>query len=71
MLFMFLPLQECELIAFHLWLKGRLSSRQRDDLSIVFVSCPSERPKLLKEFCKDVKAEHRLKAFNKYFNSLR
>ena len=35
---MFLPLQECELLGFYFWLKGRLSSRQRDDLSIVFVS---------------------------------
>lgn len=68
---MFLPLQECELLGFYFWLKGRLSSRQRDDLSIVFVSCPAERPKLVREFCRDLKAEHRLKAFNKYFNTLR
>lgn len=68
---MFLPLQECELLGFYMWLKGRLSSRQRDDLSIIFVSCPAERPKLVKEFCKDLRAEHRLKAFNRYFNTIK
>lgn len=68
---MFLPVQECELQSFYLWLKGKLSPRQRDDLAVVFVACPEERPKLVKDFCKDLKAEHRLKAFNKYFNSIK
>lgn len=68
---MFLPLQEIELIGFYIWLKGKYSPRQRDDLSIVFVTCPAERPKLVREFLRDLHAEHRLSAFNKYFNKIK
>lgn len=68
---MFIPIQECELQSLYLWLKGKLSPRQRDDLTVVFVACPAERPNLVADFCKDLKAEHRLKAFYKYFNSIK
>ena len=68
---MFKPLQAVELHAFYLWLRGLLSPRQRDDLAIVFVMCPNERPKLVREFCDDMRAPSRIKAFNQYFNHIR
>ena len=60
----------CELQSFYLWLKGRLSPRQRDDLAPVFICCPDERKRLVLEFCDDLHAQHRIKAFLRYFRSI-
>ena len=43
---------------------GRKSYAQYDKISLQW-------NKLVKDFCKDLKAEHRLKAFYKYFNSIK
>ena len=67
---MFIPLQSVELDAFYLWLRGRLSPRQPDDLALVFVVCPWERKRLIVEFCESFKADARVKAFYQYFNRL-
>ena len=69
-LYMFVPIQDCEIQSFYLWLKGRLSPRQRDDLAPVFICCPDERKRLVLEFCDDLHAQHRIKAFLRYFRSL-
>ena len=67
---MFIPLQSEELDAFHWWLHGRLTPRQPDDLSLVFLLCPWERKRLIIEFCESYKADARVKAFFQYFNRL-
>lgn len=68
---MFIPLQDFELQAFYLWLRGRTEYPNSDDLALVFILCPEERPKLIREFVETYHAYSRLKAFNQYFSRLR
>ena len=49
-----------EVIAFHLWLQGKIKQcRQRENLLPVYVACPEERERLLIEFLREFHAEHR------------
>lgn len=67
---MFLPIQEFELFAFFHYLKGDFCKIQRENLLLLFVCCPSERRRLLQQFLNTYHANHRFKAFAKYFKSL-
>lgn len=53
---------DTEIEAFYLWLSGRFSKRQRENLLPVYVACPAERDTLLKDFLHEYNADHRFRA---------
>lgn len=51
---------QTEVNAFYSWLRGTFNPRKpRENLLPVYVACPSERDKLLREFLSTYHAEHR------------